>query len=67
MNGQIFELEVELKKQIAVREVFIKRINDLSQKSIYRGVDLTEFYKEFLKEEEQTLIPLLESLATKKY
>lgn len=67
MNGQIFELEVELKKQIAVREVFIKRINDLSQKSIYRGVDLTEFYQEFLKEEEQTLIPLLESLATKKY
>lgn len=67
MNKQIFELEVELKKQIAVREVFIKKIENLSEKSIYRGIDLTELYQNLLKEEEQILIPLLEELAVKKY
>lgn len=67
MSKQIFELEIELKKQIAVREVFIKRINGLSPKTIYRGINLTEFYQNMLKEEEQILIPLLENLATKKY
>lgn len=67
MNKQIFDLEVELRKQIVVREVFIKKINELSQKSIYRGINLTEFYQELLKEEEQTLIPLLGNLSIKKY
>lgn len=67
MNIQFFELEIELKKQIAVREVFIKRINNLSQKSIYRGIDLTKFYQNLLKEEEQILIPLLKELSIKKY